>query len=84
MKNYANRKLRRKKLEHNYQHNAYKKDFCKYDICDYYTIETKNFDLYYEKIVHRWYNHWHHWFRELPFPDREKTYQEYMKWYIRK
>ena len=49
-KRYANRKLRRKKLTHDLQHKSYKKDSCSYDICDYYEIETKNFELYYKDI----------------------------------
>ena len=46
-KNYANRKLRRRKLDHDLQHRSYKKDFCSWEICDYYEIETKNFEEYY-------------------------------------
>ena len=76
MKNYANRRLRRKKLKHNYQYNAYKKDLCRYDICDYYTIETKNFDLYYKRRACR--------NNQLYIPDREQVYREYIHWYIRK
>lgn len=43
-KKYFNRKLRRKKLKHNLQHGLYKKYSSSWEICDYYTIQTKNFE----------------------------------------
>ena len=83
-KRYANRRLRRKKLAHDLQHKSYKKDFCSYDICDYYEIGT-NFDEYYESCVKRWYR-WqnYYWMKDEPFPSREECWKEYQKWYIRK
>ena len=84
-KRYANRKLRRKKLTHDLQHKSYRKDSCSYDICDYYEIETKNFELYYKACVSRWYKWQSQWYmRDEPFPTREKCWKEYQKWYIRK
>lgn len=82
MKKYANRKLRRKKLEHNLQYNSYKKDLCSWDICDYATVETKNFEEYYKSCIQRW----HKWGRYTyePYPNREECWKEYQKWYIRK
>ena len=82
MKRYANRRLRRKKLAHDLQHKSYRKDLCSYDICDYYTIETKNFEEYYKSCV----IHWHKWKNYLddPMPTREECWENYQKWYIRK
>jgi len=84
-KRYANRKLRRKKLAHDLQHKSYRKDFCYYDICDYYWIETTNFEEYYRRQVDRWYR-WQNysWGKDEPFPTREEVWKEYQKEYIRK
>ena len=83
-KNYANRKLRRQKLSHDFQHMAYKKNFCSYDICDWYELETKNFDEYYKKAVSNWLE-WqnHSWFKE-PYPNKKECWQRYQKYFIRK
>jgi len=85
MKRYANRKLRRKKLDHDLQYNSYKKDFCSWNICDYYNIETDNFEKYYESCIDKWYR-WqgYAWYKDKPFPSREECWKEYHKWYIRK
>lgn len=87
-KTYSNRKLRRKKLYHNLQHKLYRKDFCSYDICDYYTIETKNFDEYYKNCIDSW-NYWQNCYgyrfrREEPFPTREECWKNYKKLFLRK
>lgn len=82
-KRYANRKLRRKKFEHNLQNKSYRKDFCYYDICDYYTIETDNFEIYYLKQIELWQK-WRAWGDDIPYPTREECWKEYHKWYIRK
>ena len=81
MKKYANHKLRRKKLDHDLQHKAYKKNFCSWSICDYSSVETKNFEEYYKSCIQRW----HKYGRYLePRPTREECWKEYQKWYIRK
>lgn len=84
-KRYANCKLRRKKLTHDLQHKSYRKDFCYYDICDYYWIETTNFEEYYRRQVNRWYL-WQNysWGKKEPFPTREEVWKEYQKTYVRK
>lgn len=79
-KNYANKKLRRKKLTHQFQHKSYKKDFCSYDICDYENIGT-TFKEFYAGSVNAWYNWQWKW---DDFPDEKKEYQQYMKWFKRK
>lgn len=85
MKKYANKKLRKKKLTHDLQHKSYKKDLCSYDICDWYEIETKNFEEYYKSCVSRWHK-WqsYPWGNKEPFPTREECWKEYQKWYVRK
>lgn len=80
LKQYANRRLRRKKLSSEYQHSAYKKDFPSWDICDYYWIEY-NFESYYKEIVNQWYK-WR--YKYDPYPDREEIWQEYFRMYLRK
>ena len=87
MKTYANRKLRRKSLEHNFQNKSYKKDFQSYNICDYYHIETKNFDKFYENYVRRWYErnlYYGHLTEGKDPPSKKEIYKEYIHWYIRK
>ncbi len=86
-KNYANRKLRHRKLDHDLQHRSYKKDFCSWEICDYYEIETKNFEEYYKSRVQRWRENRNRWYMadyDEPCPTREECWKEYQKWYIRK
>lgn len=80
-KQYANRCLRRKKLDIDYKFNAYKKDGYSWDICDYYWIETENFDEYYEEKVSEWLR----WgYKYYPYPEREEIWKEYCKMYLRK
>jgi len=84
-KKYANRKLRRKKLDHDYQHGAYKKDTCSWDICDWYEIVTKNFEEYYKSCVQFWYENHTRWYMlNEPFPTKEQCWKQYQEWYIRK
>jgi hypothetical protein len=77
-KKYANRKLRRNKLDNELQHNAYRKNFMTYDICDYQVVGT-SFEEYYASQV----RHWHEWMWQynVPFPDKEKLYREWYKYY---
>lgn len=84
-KNYANRKLRRQKLAHNYQHMAYKKNSCSYDICDWYELPPKNFHRYYKEAVSNWLK-WsqYSWYKDEPCPTKEECWQRYQKWFIRK
>ena len=84
-KKYANKKLRRKKLTHNLQHKSYKKDFCHYDICDYYHIETTNFEKFYEDCINNWLQNQGVWYlKGEPFPTRKECWKKYLKWYKRK
>ena len=84
MKRYANKRLRQKNLTHDLQHKSYRKDFCSYNICDYYEIGTR-FEEYYESCVKRWQHYQSYgWGKNEPFPTKEKCWQEYCKWYIRK
>lgn len=81
MKRYANKVVRRQKLMHNFQYSAYKKAFCSWNICDYYTIETRNFEIYYKSRLNQVNKSW---FKEIGIPSKEEYWQEYQKWYIRK
>ena len=80
LKQYANRRLRRKKLDIEYQYNAYKKAFPSWDICDYYEVEI-SFDEYYKSRVSSWIR-WGQGY--YPFPKREEVWKEYCKMYLRK
>ena len=84
LKRYANRKLRRQKLTHDLLHKSYRKNFCSYDICDYYWIATKNFEEYYESIIKQWLKDRDTWHFDDPFPTREECWKDYQKTYIRK
>ena len=80
-KRYANRKVRRLPIDEHPKGNTYKKVFCQYDICDYETVGI-SFEQYWKRLVKSWYA----WERDYgyPYPDREKAYQEYCKWFLRK
>ena len=49
-KRYANRRLRRRKLDIDLQHKSYKKDFCSYDICDYETVGTSFEEFWRDRV----------------------------------
>ena len=86
-KNYANRRLRRRKLDHDLQHKSYKKDFGSWEICDYYEIETKNFEEYYKSCVQYWRDNHNRWYMadyDKPCPTRKECWEKYQKLYIRK
>ena len=76
MKNYANRILRRNNEA--YQNGSYKKCFCHYDICDFNSVYYKFEDWYCKRV-----REWERWgqFREHPYPDREKEYRKWYKYY---
>ncbi|MBR4983983.1 MAG: hypothetical protein IKY94_15735 [Lachnospiraceae bacterium] len=76
MKNYANRILRRNNEA--YQNGSYKKCFCRYDICDYNSVYYE-FEAWYCKRVREW-ERWGQ-FRGHPYPDREKEYHKWYKYY---
>ena len=80
-KQYANRRLRRKKLDIDLQHKSYRKDFCSYDICDYETVGTSFEEFWRDRV--KW---WHSWrrYRGEPYPTREEAKKDYVRWYKRK
>ena len=82
-KNYANRKLRRNKLNHNLQYKAYRKNFCSYDICDFYW-RFNNFEDYYRwRLKHHYDGLWG--FHDYgPPPSRKECWKDYVKYYTRK
>ena len=81
-KRYANRRLRHKPFdEEPLQNKSYKKDFCCYDICDYEEVGT-SFEQYYRGQI-KWWRVFSCYSNE-PFPTREKAWQEYLKYFIRK
>lgn len=84
-KRYANKKVRQKlkNSEEIYNYKEYKKLFCSYDICDYYTIEG-DFETFYKNEISRWYRWRVYPYLNYEFPTREKAYQDYMRYYIRK
>ena len=52
-----------------------------WDICDYYWIETNNFDEYYGEKVSEWLR----WgYKYYPYPKREEVWKDYCKMYLRK
>jgi len=79
-KRYANKKLRKKKLSHDLQHNSYRKNHCNWMICDYYWIEHRGFEEYYRRQVNLWYR----WSKGKPYPTREKCWNDFCKMYVRK
>ena len=81
MKKYSNRRLRQKKLTHNFHHKTYKRDTDSYDICDdvYY---FGSFKEYYESSVRAW-RRWqsYSWGKKQPFPDIQKEYHDWKKYH---
>lgn len=80
-KRYSNHKVRRLPIdEHSSKGKAYKKVLHDYSICDFETVGI-SFEQYWKSLVKRW----HEWeWLYIPYPDRNKAYQEYCHWYIRK
>ena len=80
-KRYANRRLRRKKLDIDLHHKSYKKDSCSYDICDYEIIGV-SFEEFWQNRVRMW-RLWQFRYND-PFPTREQAWKDYNHWYKRK
>ena len=80
-KRYANRRLRRRKLDIDLQHKSYKKDFCSYDICDYESVGT-SFENFWRDRVKWWHSIRRHY--DEPYPNREDALKDYNRWYKRK
>lgn len=78
-KKYANRVVRRDKYN-NLQYNAYRKKFCRWDICDYEDVGT-TFEQFWRRCIRSWYL-WGHY--NEPYPTREQAYEDYCRWYKRK
>ena len=74
LKRYANRKLRRDK-NYNLQYGAYKKNYESWDICDFELI-ARSFSDYWNDLISYWSLN-----QDLPYPDKEKAYQEWFKYY---
>jgi hypothetical protein len=79
-KRYANRQLRRKKLNTDFQYSSYKKSFESYNICDFEEVAT-SFNDYWNSILRRWYD-WEYKYES--FPDKDRAYKEWFKDYKRK
>jgi hypothetical protein len=84
MKQIANRKVRRllKDPDNSLPGKSYKKCFCSWNICDYYTIYPDGFNEYYQREIERWYQ-WGAKYDE-PFPDRKICLQKFKKHYLNK
>lgn len=81
-KRYANRRLRRLPIEEPTLNNcSYKKYNCSWLICDYDTVGI-SFEEYWLGLLKSWHN-WE-WRYGRPFPDRDKAYQDYCRWFVRK
>lgn len=80
-KKYANKRLRQKKLQHDYKYRSYKKDFCSYDICDYYWL-APSFEKFYIFQLQSWYTSWSRNIDKKP--TRRGCWDFYQKYYIRK
>jgi hypothetical protein len=75
------RRALKRDLDMDLSYKSYKKYFCSWDICDYYTLYPYGFEQFYHQKVDNWH-HWWYWLDE--FPDRDKSYQEFRKWYLAK
>ena len=79
-KKQANRRVRRNKMDLSLPKGGYKKIYCSWEICDswdgFITV-----DEHYTTKVKYWYS-WSHKYE--PYPDYNKTKNDYMRYYIRK
>ena len=80
-KKYSNRHIRRNSSEDNLKHKSYKKVICSYNICDCETVGM-TFEQYWISLVNSWYR----WRKNCgyPFPNKEKAYQDYCRYFLRK
>ena len=81
-KRLANHVVRRNRLADAFpQYAGYKKMFESWNICDYEKV-GQSFEQYYAHTVSYWYR----WDRHSgkPFPERRKSMEDYLRWYIRK
>ena len=86
MKRYANRRVRQalnRDFDLELQHSDYRKFFRSWEICDWRFYET--WEDYWESTVAS-YNKLLSWFPDLKqeFPDKDKTYREWCKFYYNK
>ena len=82
-KKYANHRVRRLPIdEYPLNYKSYKKVICSWNICDYETVGT-SFEQYWEYLVKSWHK-WHFIDNDIPYPDRNKAYKEYYRWFLRK
>ena len=79
-KNHANRVFRYDKFN-TLQHSGYKKNYCRWNICDSETIEY-SFDAWWKSSVSEWLNKGQ--YRGEPFPSLEEEYRLWYKWYKQK
>lgn len=75
-KKYANKQFRKDKFN-NLQHNAYKKQSCSWDICDYETVGL-TFEEYWKQTLQLWYQFG---LENEPYPSKEEEYRKWFKWY---
>lgn len=78
-KRLFNRRIR--KSPQNFKYNSYKKHSCSWDICDYEEIGT-SFNQYWQQVLNSWYR-----FDKdcgVPYPDKDRAYLDYLKWFKRK
>lgn len=80
-KRYANRRLRRKKLDIDLQHKSYKKDFRSYYICHYETVGPSFEEFWCNRV--KWWHSWRKYYND-PFPTKEEAWKDYNHWYKRK
>lgn len=90
MKKIANHRLRQKLKdpEVSFPWTTYRKNFCSWDIKDYYFTYHFSFSSYYQEQVERWKNKkdigWLSLRDEDTPPTREEVWKEWLKLYIRK
>ena len=81
LKRYSNHIVRRLPIDElPLKGKMYKKVYNSYEICDYQTVGI-SFEQYWDSLV----KSWHKWGKYgVPYPDREKAYKDYCRWFLRK
>lgn len=81
MKRFANHRVRQllKNPENSLSYNSYKKCFCSWNICEYYTIYPKGFYSYYFNELDSWHSG-----GRMVYPEIKQAKKEFKLHYLRK
>lgn len=84
MKAMANRKVRRalnRDANFELSNSLYKRYFCQYDICDYCSLVSRNFEQFYQSCIKNWKERRHYWpWKDQPHPTKKEVYKDWLRY----